>query len=210
MQERDVAGIDPALHGLQPVAFLQALGDEGLLGRHGREFPLRQRRLLVGRTHIGPQHRPPLHQRIGLELDLLAEAAFARLGGDVDALPGDVVFPAVIGAAQAGFLVASEPQRYAAVGTEFVDQAIPAFAVAEGQQPLRQDLHAHRRAVVLRQFLEHQRRQPVGAEHLAHGCAGAGLRQQIVLFFAKHRLKSVIVLPAGRRQRRWLDRRSAV
>ena len=101
MQERDVAGIDAALHGLQPVAFLQALGDEGLLGGDGGEFPFRQRRLLLGRAHIGPQHRPALHQRVGLELDLLAEAALARLGGDVDALPGHVVFPAVIGAAQA-------------------------------------------------------------------------------------------------------------
>ena len=193
MQEGDVARIDPALHGLQPVAFLQALGDEGLIGRNGREFPFRQRRLLVGRAHIGPQHRPALHQRVGLELDLLAEAALARLGGDVDALAGHVVFPAVIGAAQAGLLVAAEPQRHAAVGAEFVDQTIPAVAVAEGEQALGQDLHAHRRAVILRQLLDHQRRQPVGAEHLAHGRAGAGLRQQVVLFFAKHRLTSVIV-----------------
>ena len=70
MQERDVAGIDAALHRLQPVALLQALGDEGLLGRDGGEFPFRQRRLLIGRAHIGPQHRPALHQRVGLELDL--------------------------------------------------------------------------------------------------------------------------------------------
>ena len=97
-----MARIDPALHRLQPVALLQPLGDEGLIGRDGRELPFRQRRLLVGRPHIGPQHRAALHQRVGLELDLLAEAAFARLGGNVDALAGDVVFPAVIGAAQPG------------------------------------------------------------------------------------------------------------
>src|SRR6516225_5436069 len=64
VQEGDVAGIDSALHRLQPVAFLQALGDEGLTGRHRREFPFRQRRLLLRRAHIGPQHRPALHQRV--------------------------------------------------------------------------------------------------------------------------------------------------
>src|SRR5262249_8097327 len=107
-------------------------------------------RLLVRRAHIGPQHRPALHQRIGLELDLLAEAALARLGGDVDALPGHVVFPAVIGAAQAGLLVAAEPERHATVGAEFVDQSVSALAVAEGEQPLGEHLHAHRRTIILR------------------------------------------------------------
>ena len=188
VQERDVARIDPAFHGLQPVALLQPLGDEGLLGRDGGEFPLRQRRLLVGRAHIGPQHRAALHQRVGFELDLLAEAALARLRRNVDALAGHVVFPAVIGAAQAGFLVAAEPERHAAVGAELVDQAVPAVAVAEGEQPLGEDLHPHRGAVVLRQLFVEQRRDPVGAEQLAHRRAGAGLRQQIVLFFSEHRL----------------------
>src|SRR5437899_1171914 len=112
VQKGDMARIDPALHRLQPIAFLQALGDEGLIGRHRREFPFRQRRLLLRRTHIGPQHRPALHQRVGLELDLLAETALARLGGDVRALAGDVVFPAVIGAAQATLLVAAGPRPH--------------------------------------------------------------------------------------------------
>ena len=65
VQEGDVARIDAALHCLQPVAVLQALGDEGLLGRNNCEFPFRQWRLLVRRAHIGPQHRAALHQRIG-------------------------------------------------------------------------------------------------------------------------------------------------
>ena len=47
-----------------------------LLRRHHGEFPFRQRRLLLGRAHIGPQHAAALDQRIGRELDLLAEAAF--------------------------------------------------------------------------------------------------------------------------------------
>ena len=181
-----MAGIDAAFHRLQPVRFLDALRHEALLGRHLREFPFRQRRLLVGRAHIGPQHAAAFDQRIGLQLDLLAEAAFDRLRRHLDALAGVVVFPAVIGAAQAAFLVAAEPQRDAAMGAEFVDQAEPALAVAKGQQPLRQQLHPHRRAIVFRQFGGQQRRHPVAAEQPPAGRAGAGLGEEIVLFFSQH------------------------
>ncbi len=186
MQEGDVARIDAALHGLHPVAVLQPLGDEGLLGRNGGELPLRQRRLLLGRAHIGPQHRPALHQRIGLELDLLAEAGLGRLGGNVDALAGRVVFPAMVGAAQPVLLVAAEPQRDAAMGAELVDQAVVSVGVAEGEQALGQHLDPHRRALVLRQLGRHQGGQPIAAEYLAHRGAGAGLGQQVVLFFSQH------------------------
>ncbi len=54
MQEGDMAGIDAAFHRLQPVALLQPLGDESLVGRNDRELPFRQRRLLFQRPHIGP------------------------------------------------------------------------------------------------------------------------------------------------------------
>ena len=38
--------------------------------RDGGELPFRQRRLLVRRAHIGPQHGAALDQRIGFQLDL--------------------------------------------------------------------------------------------------------------------------------------------
>ena len=186
VQERHVARIDAALHRLQPVRFLQPLGDEALLGGHRGKLPLRQRRLLIGRPHIGPQHRTEFHQRIRRQLDLLAEAGFDRFGRHLGALAGDVVLPAMIRAAQAAFLVAAEPQRHAAMGAELVDQSIAALAVAERQQPLREQLDPDRRRIVLRQLLGHQRRNPVAAEHLAHGRARTGLRQEIVLFFPEH------------------------
>src|SRR6266481_1405981 len=154
MQEGHMARVDASLHGLQPIAFLKALGDEALLGGDSGELPFRQRRLLLGRPHISPQHRPALHQGIGFELDLLAEAALARLRGNVDALAGHVVFPAMIGAAQAGLFVTREPERNPAVGAELVDQSIPAFAVAEGKQPSGQQLDAYGWAIILRQLLE--------------------------------------------------------
>ena len=136
------------------------------LGRHHGEFPLRQRRLLLGRAHVGPQHAAALDQRIGLQFDLLAEAALGRLRRHLDALAGVVVFPAVIGAAQPVLLVAAEPQRDAAVRAELVGQRIAALRVAPGQQPLGQQLHPHRRAFVLRQFLGEQRRAASSARNI--------------------------------------------
>ncbi len=110
-----------------------------------------------------------------------------RLRRHVDALAGHVVFPAVIGAAQAVVLVAAEPQRHAAVGAELVHQADAALRIAERDQPLRQELHAHRRAIRLRQLGRHQRRDPVAAEQRAHRRAGAGQREEVVQFARGHR-----------------------
>src|SRR6202023_2460423 len=106
------------------------------------------RRRAPRRTHIGPQHAAAFDERIGFELDLLGEAALLGLGRNFDALPGDVVFPAVVGAAQPAFLVAAEPQRDAAMRAELIDQAEAAVRIAESEQTFRQELYPHRRAFV--------------------------------------------------------------
>ena len=72
------------------------------------------------------------------------------------------------------------------MGAEFVDQAVTAFAVAERQQPFGEELHPHRRTLVLGKFLRQQRWNPVAAEKPSAGRAGAGLGQEVVLFFAEH------------------------
>ena len=74
---------------------------------------------------------------------------------------------------------------------EFVDQAEPALAVAQCEQPLGEQLHPHRRAFGLGQLLGQQRGQPVAAEQGAAGRAGAGVGEQIVLLFAQHRQASI-------------------
>ena len=114
---------------------------------------LGQRRALLGRPHVGPQHAAALDQRVALQLHALAKARVVGLRGNLDALAGDVVLPAVIRAAQAAFLVAPEPQRHAAVRAEFVDQAEPFLRIAKRDQPLAENLHAYRRAIGLRQLL---------------------------------------------------------
>ncbi len=166
VQPRRMARIDAAFQCLQPVALLQALGNVALLGRHGSEFPFRRWRLQFRRSHIGPQHVAAFRQRIGLELDLLAEAAFRGLRGHLDALPGHIILPAMIGAAQAIFLIAADPKRGAAMGAELVDQRIAPRGIAPSQQPFAEELHAHRRAVRLGQFAREQRRDPIAAEQL--------------------------------------------
>src|SRR6185437_3790804 len=104
------------------------------------------------RAHVDPDHAAALGERVALELDLLAEAAFHRLRGHLDTLARHVVLPAVVGATQAAFLVAPEPERDAAVRAELVDEAQAALGVAEGHHALAQALHAHRGAVGLREL----------------------------------------------------------
>ncbi len=143
-------------------------------------------RLVFRRPHIGPQHAASLNQRIGAQLDAAAETVLLRLRRQVHALAGHVVFPAVIGAAQAAFLVAAEPQRDAAMGAEFLQQSGAAQRVAKRDEFFRQKLHAHRRAVVLGQFLGQQGGNPVAPEHLAHRRRRPRSCQQFVLLLPQH------------------------
>ena len=110
VEERDMAGIDAALHRLQPVGLLEPFAREPPARRHGDEFPFGHRRLRLGRSHKGPENAAALDERIGPEPDLADQPGLLRFGRHVDALAGHVVFPAVIGTAQPTFLVASEPE----------------------------------------------------------------------------------------------------
>src|SRR6185295_10438747 len=150
------------------------------------------------RAHVGPQHAAALDQRVGLELHAPAQTRVVRLGGDLDALAGHVVFPAVVGAAQAAFLVAAEPERHAAVRAELVHQAEAVAAVAERDQPFREQLDAHRSTVRLGQLGRKQCRQPVAPEQRAHRRAGTGLSKQPVLLWSHDRVSgtSGSLLPA--------------
>src|SRR4029077_5121450 len=131
MQPRHVARVDAAFKSLQPIAFLQPLRDEALFPRYQCHLELGQRRLLLWVAHVGPEALPALARRIGLQLDALAVAALGRLRGDFDALAGDVVFPAVIRAAQAVLLVAAEAKRTPPMRAEFVDQPVASLRIAK-------------------------------------------------------------------------------
>ena len=181
-----MARVDAAFHRLQPVAFLEALRRVGLRGGHRRELVLRKRRLRFRRSHVGPEDAAALDERVRGQLHLLRKRGVLRLVRHVDALAGDVVLPAVIRAAQSALLVAAEPERDATVRAELVHQAVASLAVAERDEPLRQQLHAHRGTVVPRKLFREQRGNPVAAKRLPERRVRSRLRQEVVLFFPQH------------------------
>ena len=164
MQEGHVARIDPPFDRLEVIGLLQALGNEAPIGRHPHPFELGRRGLELRRPHVDPHHVAPLDRWVGLQLDPLAHSRFLGLRGQVHALAVHVVFPAVVGAAQAALLVPAEPQRHAAVRAEFVDHADAPLTIAESYEFLAHDLHAHGRAVRLRDLPGVQRGDPVAPE----------------------------------------------
>ena len=84
------------------------------------------------------------------------------------------------------------------MGAELVDEAVAPESVAESNQALGQNLHAHRRTIVLRQFLGEEHRQPVATEKVTHLGTRSGLGNEIVLFFGKHlALLSLFPVPDG-------------
>src|SRR5262249_60609445 len=89
-------------------------------------------------------------------------------------------------AAQAFFLVVAEPQRYPAMGAEFVHHADTALAVTECDQPLAKKLHVHRRAIRLGNLRRQKRRNPIAPQQISHWRTWVGAREKIVLFAARH------------------------
>jgi hypothetical protein len=105
-----------------------------------------------------------------------------RLGGHVDDVAVDVEFPAVIEAAQAALLVATEDQRCTAMQAELGEHAQLAVRIAEDDQVFAQEPGADRRAVLLRDLVREADRQPVAAHDAAHGRVALDAAQQVVLF----------------------------
>ena len=137
--------------------------------RRLRPGELGQRRLELRRSHVGPDEAAQLDRGVGLLADLVLEGELFRLVHHVHTATADVELPAVVDAPQPALLVAAEEQRGAAVGTELVEQADAAAGVAERDEVLAEQAHAHGRAIGLRQLPAEQRRQPVAAHRGAHG-----------------------------------------
>jgi len=77
------------------------------------------------------------------------EILVRRHARHVDAVAGDVVFPAMIDAADPAFLVAPQEQRGAAMRAAMVHHADPACAVAKRDQLLAEQHQPDRRPVAL-------------------------------------------------------------
>jgi hypothetical protein len=140
-----------------------------------QNFEARQRRRFRARAHVDPDHTGPLDRPVGVCLDLLLEIR-RRHARHVQAVAGDVEFPAVIDAAQSAFLVASEKQRGAAMRAAVIHHADMALAVAEGDE-LFAEQHQTDRGTVGNELGRHQCGDPVTAHQFAHDSTGADARQ---------------------------------
>ena len=150
--------------------------------RDQRPFEIGKFRLVLGGAHIGPDQPAALDARIGLGLHARLQIVVARLARQVDAVAVDVELPAVIDAAEAALFIAAEEQRRGAVRAVLVEQADAALAVAEHDEPLAHQLHAHRRIVGLGDVVRKARRDPVAAHQLAHRRAGPDAGEAVVVF----------------------------
>src|SRR5262245_11322594 len=81
------------------------------------------------------------------------------------------------------------------MGAELVQQANAPLGVPKGHELLARELHAHWRAIRLRQFLGQQRWNPVAAHCLSHGGARARSGDQFILFMDQHAASSSPALP---------------
>jgi hypothetical protein len=166
----------------------------GLFGRAEHRLERRQRWCYIAGTHIDVDQAAALGHLVRLSLDLLPEILVCRQIGHIEAVARDVVFPAVIDAAQAAFFIAAEEQRGAAVRAAVVEHADPPCAVAEGDQSLAQQ-HQGKRVAVGSQLRRQAGRHPVLSHQRAHRGTGANTRQQFVF-----RLSGHLVISA------WVDR----
>src|SRR5215475_12233208 len=95
--------------------------------------------------------------------------------------PSKVILPAVIDAAQALLLVATEEERGAAMRALALNQADLAGRDAEGDQVLAQEPDPNGRPVRIRQLAGHEGGDPVLAQQGAHRCTGADATEQLVV-----------------------------
>src|SRR5579864_7530247 len=124
MQNPDMRGIEIALDRLQPIAAPLHEAQLHAALRSEEAFEMRQiPRRAVAVAHIDPDHAVMLFRQIGLGFDLVEKLL---AGGDVelvDAIAVDVVFPAVIDAANAVLFVAAIEERSAAMRAALIHDA---------------------------------------------------------------------------------------
>ena len=119
MQESKVNCVDVALERLHKIALTHGLTDPAFWMEVRQQ--IRQRRWHFAKAHVGPDHAVAFDAGISLCADLVLEVGLCRLGRHVNASPRHIELPAVVDASQAFFLVATEEQGCATVGTSVLD-----------------------------------------------------------------------------------------
>ena len=96
MQKAEMGSVDVAFQRLQPVAFPLPRPEVGLVERAQHRLESGQWWRHVAFAHIDINQTAALGHLIGLRLDLVAEVLVRREIGHIEAVAGDVVFPAVV------------------------------------------------------------------------------------------------------------------
>jgi len=136
MEERDVGGVKTSLDPLQVITIQKYLDHVPMGLRELSPLEIWERRQLVGRPHIDPDHPTLLPGGIGLVTNLLfVGSSFWGIGHFQD-LATYVILPAVVDAAQTLGLISSIEKRSASVRAILIDKANPPSLVAVGNQPL--------------------------------------------------------------------------
>ena len=186
VEDRHVRRVDAAFERLQPTALLDDFRDMAVAGWHPGEGERWRWRHLLSRPHKGPHDAAQLEGRVVLDVDLVGEAVFAGLVHLIDTVAVNVVFPAVVDAAQAALFVPAEPQRDAAVRAELVEQADPPLGVTEGNESFAEGLYSDWLSVRLCQLAFQQDRHPVAPQHLAHRRSRSRPGDQLVVLATQH------------------------
>src|SRR5262245_2140276 len=135
-------------------------------------------------TEIGKDQSSQLLHRITGDGNLLLEGAAGRLRGHFRAPALPVVFPPMVGTAQAVLLRYPVDHRHSAVRAGIADQPQTAFSVSIQDQGLAQDLNRFGR--VLLHFRDAGDGVPIAPQELSHSRAGPNLSQQFIFFLAQH------------------------
>src|SRR5205823_787536 len=126
--------------------------------------------------------------------------------GSLEAVPGSVIQPAVIGARDAALLDSAVEQRSASVGAVVLDEPDVPTLVLEEHQVLAQ--HADKlRRILVRQLLGDGDRMPVAPQQLTRRRAGADLRQHLVLFLRQRHASTSCQACSVKRRIAWSGRR---
>src|SRR5579863_6614954 len=136
MEQADMRGVEIAFDRLQPIAPALDETDLDLLG--GREAGLERRQCRRTRAvaHIDPDDAIALGCQISLGVDLVLEMLALRNIRHVEAVAVDIVFPAVIDAANAILFVAAVKERGATMRAALIHHADAARAIAKGDELL--------------------------------------------------------------------------
>src|SRR5262245_23199131 len=108
-------GVDAAVDGLDKVVLLIVPRDKTMRFWNPTPLKFRQLRDLIPGSHVGPQDARLFPHGISSKPDIVLESARRIFRRHVDASSFDVVFPAMVGAAQAVLLIAPEKKIGTAV-----------------------------------------------------------------------------------------------